>query len=197
MTDLVEQTMSYEGLVEAGRAAREQADNMQWVEGDLALQVETLPGDERPRDPETGLFIEDEAKTLKRYAEDIGMSYATLKNYRVTAAAWPSDLRRTEVSWHVHKTLSAQEDRFDLIQPGMTVREAERIVGKRRAGTSSKPGWHELLGHVGDALVAAEKAMTKTETAIGDVEPSDKFREKAERYAEWAESLAQRLRAAA
>ena len=190
-------TVTYDELVERGRAAREQADDVQWIEGDLALQVEALPGDQRPRDPATGDFIADELKALQRYAEDVGVAYRGVREYRRVAAAWPPVQRALHVPWAVHQALAAQEDRFNLIRDGMTVREAERIVGKRRAGSSSKPGWHELLGHVGDALVAAEKAMTKTETAIGDVEPSDKFREKAERYAEWAESLAQRLRAAA
>ena len=94
-------------------------------------------------------------------------------------------------------TLNAQEDRFDLIQPDMTVREAEGIVRYRRAGNSGKPGWHELLGRVGDSLIAAEKHMTKVEGVLGDDEPGAKFTAKATEYAEWAESLAQRLRAAA
>lgn len=189
----IETTVSYSELVERGREARELADGVQWVEGDLALQVEALPGDERPRDPETGLFIEDETKQLKRYADDIGITFATLKTYRLTAVAWPTTLRRAEVSWHVHKTLAAQEDRFDLIRPAMTVREAERIVTQRRAGNTGKPGWNELLGHVGDHLKHADKAMGKAEAAIADNVPNLNLRQKADRYAAWAENLAERL----
>jgi len=193
MTEIADPTMSYDGLVAAGREARQQADNMQWVEGDLALQVEALPGDERPRDPETGAFLADEKKALQRYADDVGLPYATLQNYRRTAELWPSSRRRDEAPWGVHAALNAQEDRFDLIQPGMTVRQAEKVVRHRRAATSGKPGWFELLGHVGDALKVAEKHMTKAEEAITR-EPNETLRGKATEYAGWAEALAVRLR---
>lgn len=193
MTEVAEPTMSYEGLVAAGRAAREQADNMQWVEGDLALQVEALPGDERPRDPETGAFLADEKKALKRYADDVGVRFSVLKEYRRTAEAWPSTTRVVEAPWGVHHALAAQEDRFDLIRPGMTVRQAEAVVRYRRAATSGRPGWFELVGRVGDALRAAEKHMTKAEDAITR-EPTAALAEKALQYAERADRVAERLR---
>lgn len=185
-------TMSYDALVEAGREARHQADNVQWTEGDLALQVEHLQATERPRDPETGAFIEDEAKALKRYAGDIGMGYSTLKNYRATASAWPPDRRLSGASFEAHRVLNAQEDRFDLLRPEMSVREAEDIVRKRNAASRGEPGWFELLGIVGDTLVKAGKQLAKAEDAIED--PGDDLLAKAEEYASWADDLAVRLR---
>jgi len=192
MTDLQELTMSYEGLVEAGRAAREQADNVQWVEGDLALQVEHLPSTERPRDPETGAFLADDDKVLMRYADDIDIPYRTLLKYRQTAEAWPAALR-SAAGWSSHEQLRAQPDRFDLIRPDMTAREARVIVRKRNAASRGKPGWFELLGEVGDALKKARKQLDRAEHAI-DRMPSDPLRAKADQYAEWAEELAARLR---
>lgn len=190
--------MSYEGLVEAGRAAREQADNMQWVEGDLALQVEILPPTERPRDPETGDFLADEVKALKRYAEDVGVPYSTMQRYRSTSAAWPVAARRP-APWAVHKVLAAQDDRFSLITDGMTYRQAEKLIRDRTAGSRGKPGWHELLGRVGDDLIAAEKHLSAAEVAISNPdrrsEPDDRLRAKARRYAIQASLISQRLEA--
>jgi hypothetical protein len=194
MTDVADPTMSYEGLVEAGRAAREQADSMQWVEGDLALQVEALPADERPRDPESGLFIEDEAKTLKRYAEDVDIAYPVMRDYRWVAEAWPRRSRADEVSWRTHRVLAGQPDRFDLVRPGMTVREAEKLVRDRTAGNQGKPGWLELIGQVGDDLIKAEKNLDKFDAAIAEKDPTENVRGKAGRYAAMAEELALRLR---
>lgn len=185
-------TMSYEALVEAGREARKQADDMQWVEGDLALRVEALPATERPRHPETGEFLADEIKALKRYAEDVDIPYSTLQKYRKTAEAWPPSERSRAVGWAIHYVLITQEDRFDLIQPGMTYREAQQLVRGRAAGTAGKPGWFELLGKVGDTLITAGKHLEKAEQAIEDPHPD--LRRKAEEYAQWAEDVAARLR---
>lgn len=56
-----------------------------------------------------------------------------------------------------------------------------------------KPGWHELLGEVGDTLIRADKQLTKVEAAISRT-PNKEFRAKAGRYALWASDLAARLR---
>lgn len=187
----------YDQLVRQGREAREQADNVQWIEGDLALQIEVLPPTERPRDPETGDFLADPDKALKRYADDIEVNYTTLKDYRRTAQAWPRAARRS-ASWRTHRALAALEDRFDLIDNGMTVREAEKIVRDRtpKANYGHEPGWHELLGFVGDTLLKAQEELDRFTEAVGDKDPGG-TREKAELYAEWAGDLAGRLRAVA
>lgn len=199
MTDVADPTMSYEGLVEAGRAAREQADNMQWVEGDLALQVEALEGHERPRDPGTGAWIEDEAKALKRYAEDVDIAYSTLQSYRGTAKAWPPSTRVDGVGWAVHKVLASQEDRLGLIRDGMTYREAEKLVRARTAGNAGKPGWLELMGMAADKMLAAGKDLAKVEADIeakGDAaEVTDRMVEKATRYRAIAQDLVDRFAA--
>lgn len=185
----------YEELVRAGREAREQADSVQWVEGDLALQIEALPADERPRDPETGAFIADAEKVLKRYADDIEVGYRWLREYRRTSEAWPHDQRALDVGWRTHQVLAAQEDRFTLIRSGMTTREAAKIVRDRseKANYGGEPSWHELLGQVGDDLIKAQKDLAKVEKAINR-EPNKAFRVKAGKYADWAEEVGARLR---
>jgi hypothetical protein len=186
-------TSKYDDLVRRGREARQAVDGAQWLEGELALEVEALHPYERPRD-DTGAFLADEARALRRYAEDIDVDYTTLKDYRRVAAAYPRTTRVVGVSWKAHQALAAQEDRLDLLQPGMTARQAQRVASARTAGNTGKPGWHELLGAVGDSLKAGDAAMDKVEAAVGDQVANQKFREKAARYAGWADELAERLR---
>lgn len=188
-------TMSYEALVEAGRAAAEFAEQYQWGEGDLALQVEHLDGNERPRDPETGAFLAGES-ALKRYADDIEVNYSTLKEYRRVSLAWPPAKRSARASWTVHQQLAAITDRFDHIRDGMTYREARELSRELRGLNTNAsrvgPGWFELLGEVGDTLIKAGKQLAKAEDAIE--EPGEELRGKAREYADWADDLAARLR---
>lgn len=64
----------------------------------------------------------------------------------------------------------------------------------RHGGTSGTPNWSESLGHVGDDLIHAGKAMDKFDALIGARQPSVKVKTNAARYAGWAEDLATRLR---
>jgi hypothetical protein len=194
---VADMTVTYDELVQRGREAREQADGVQWTQGDLALQVEDLAPDLRPHDPQTGAFLPWDGETpLKRYAAEIDVAYSTLKNYRATARAWPPARRRADGSFEVHRALNALEDRFALIHDGMTLVEARAIVTKRFAGTSrSAPGWLELLGGVGDALKAAEKAMNKLEGAVEGKDISNpRMLTLADEYAAWGEAVVARLR---
>jgi len=188
---------SYEGLVHAGREAQAAADDVQWTEGDLALQVEALTGNTRPRD-EQGNFIAGEG-ALKRYADDIEVNYSSLQDFRRVASAWPPPRRRGGVSWAAHRELASVTDRFDHIRDGMTVREARELSRELRGMNTSTgrvgPGWFELLGEVGDSLIKAGKQLDRAEAAIED--PGDDLRAKAEQYAGWADDLARRLRAVA
>ena len=187
---------SYEVLVEEGRRARQEADGYQWRQGDLALEVEALTAENKPRD-ESGAFVKDEKQLLKRYADDVDIPYETMKKYRQTAKAWPAGDRHPLVGWEAHRLLAAQEDRTDLIgEEGRTAAGARRLVAQRNTATHHPPGWMELIGQVGDDLIRAEKDLTKVEDAITR-QPNQKFRAKAERYADWADVLARRLRAMA
>lgn len=76
----------------------------------------------------------------------------------------------------------------------ITGREVARFL--KLGGTKAnygKPGWHELLGDVGDTLIAADKKLAKVEDALTRT-PNQNFRARAGRYASDAEALAQRLR---
>lgn len=76
----------------------------------------------------------------------------------------------------------------------ITGREVARFVkGGNGANYGGKPGWHEMLGEVGDTLIRADKQLTKVEAAISRT-PNKEFRVKAGKYALWACDLATRLR---
>lgn len=93
------QTGSWETLVEAGVKAQHEVDRAQWVLGDLALQVVTVFGDH----------------TLERYANDIGVDYANLSDYRRVARAYSIPARAGILSWRHHREVIAREDRLEWL----------------------------------------------------------------------------------
>jgi hypothetical protein len=72
----------------------------------------------------------------------------------------------------------------------VTGREVRNFLGGANYG--NKPGWHEMIGVVGDALDKASHELAKFEAAIGDDPKST--REKVATYASLAEDIAARLR---
>lgn len=108
---------SYESLVNQGRKAAK----AQWTLGDLAKRVEVAYGEGR----------------LQEYAEDIGVDYRTLLDYRTVARAYEKS-ERSELPWSVHRVLASQEDRVALVTDGaLTYRGAQALVrGRKEAGAA-------------------------------------------------------------
>jgi hypothetical protein len=103
---------SYESLVKQGR----QAAKSQWTLGDLASRVEIAYGDGK----------------LQEYAEDIGVDYRTLLDYRTVARAYEKS-ERSDLPWSVHRVLAAQEDRVKLVtDPKLTYRAAQALIRGRK-----------------------------------------------------------------
>jgi hypothetical protein len=77
--------------------------------------------------------------------------------------------------------------------------ESRPITGRDVSNTISppaaahKPGWFELLGQVGDDLIAMRRHLDKAENAITR-RPKAELRAKAAQYADWADDVAARLR---
>lgn len=82
-------------LVRQGIAARQRRDGAQWDLGDLAATVETAYG----------------AADLERYADEIGVDYDTLRDYRRVAVAFENGDRSPNLSWLHHRVLAARDDR--------------------------------------------------------------------------------------
>ncbi|MFM9608447.1 DUF6192 family protein [Streptomyces niveiscabiei] len=112
-------------------------------------------------------------ESLRRFAEEIGLSFFTVRTQRWVAAQWPAEYRRAGVSWEVHRILASAADRFELIgNPPLSERTGRRRwsgeVAKKVVGwkteevrvpvtTEEKVGAiHELAG--GDEAVAAQVA---------------------------------------
>jgi hypothetical protein len=107
MTQVEVGSREWQELVSETRTA---ASTSAWVVGDNALRVEL--------------------HHLGEFAEEVEVSYDTVKRRRWVASRWPSVNRFTETSFKVHDVLASRPDRFDLIKAGMTVKEAKAKIGQ-------------------------------------------------------------------
>ncbi|MER7772369.1 DUF6192 family protein [Kitasatospora sp. NPDC096140] len=106
----------YDELVAEGRDLVEQMGRCQFRIGDMALEIEPM------RPVGGGEHGVDEVFTvtgsLKRFAEDIGLSFHTVKTYRWTASRRPAERRQPKVAHGIHRVLGSIEDeerRFAVI----------------------------------------------------------------------------------
>jgi hypothetical protein len=127
VTDWAEKVESGRAIMAAPRLGR-------------AQRVSLGPQDEKFALGDLLSDVEDDQ--LERLARGIGhnLTAATLKSYREVAGAWPS-AQRVAASWTVHRTLKNLADRFDVIQPGMTLREAQIASGRTPADTEHPSRW--------------------------------------------------------
>jgi hypothetical protein len=79
--DNADKKIPYDDAVEKGRTIVSSMKNMQFEFGQIADQLEPKYREE----------------TLKRYAEEIGIDYGTLKSYRTTHKAWKDGRMRLYV----------------------------------------------------------------------------------------------------
>ena len=113
----------YDGLVEEGRAIADEHESSMWRLGELAGRVDTIFG----------------ASSLKKYAEDIGVEYSTLKKAKSTALVWTQEGGRPPF-WTA-AALNAVPDREKIIarKPQITQREAREMARQRRKIEPSAP----------------------------------------------------------
>jgi hypothetical protein len=88
------------------------------------------------------LICEVGDEELDELAREIGhnLTSANLRSYREVARAWPPE-KRVAASWTVHRTLKNAVNRFELIAPGMTLRQAQIATGKNPADTEHPSRW--------------------------------------------------------
>ncbi len=142
------------------------------------------------------------AAGLRALAAEIAGEPEQLKQYRKVAVAWPKGFRSPFATWSAHKAYSGPPSeavqRLAVLESlprnehGIVTKQAVRNMTK--GNTGGKPGWHELLGRVGDAITDGQKHMEKVDAEV-DREPGDPFKEKAREYAARADALAASLRA--
>ncbi len=106
---------------------------------------------------------------IDRLAETLGEEPSTFRVYREVAQKIPSE-QRVAAAWTVHRDL---RERPDLLRPGLTVRKAAELMGKRPI--DSKPAHRQTVGERADrvralladsevaAVIEAEKHLSKEE----------------------------------
>lgn len=97
----------YEQIVSESRELVEQITRCQFTLGDRALEIEPLRmhGGQQESEP---LFTVDES--LKRFADDIGVSLSAVEKWRWTASRWPAKHRREGVAFTVFRVLASIVD---------------------------------------------------------------------------------------
>jgi hypothetical protein len=117
--------ISYEDCVQRGREIVVAQSSMNWELGDLARKVVNV----YKNDFSGSLEIPE---ILEKWARDIGCdaSIGHIMNLRKVSQKWPKSRRISGVSWTVHRVLAYQDNRFDIIKPGMTKVDAEALVGR-------------------------------------------------------------------
>jgi hypothetical protein len=99
----------YEQLVADGRRLVELASRAQFTIGEHALEIEPMrPHGGAQAGPDQDLGGVD--ASLGRFADDIGLTLSTVRNYRHVAARWPAGRRVKGVSHKVHMILASIED---------------------------------------------------------------------------------------
>ncbi|MFD9849320.1 DUF6192 family protein [Streptomyces parvus] len=95
----------YEQIVAELREVVEQQTRGQFTIGDRALEIEPI----RPRGgtPDTEWTVRE---SLVHLADDIGLTFHTVKNARWVASRWPKEHRQGDVSFTIHRILGQIEN---------------------------------------------------------------------------------------
>ena len=95
-----------------------EAGNVRWLWGDLALEV--APMGQRGHD--NGAIAR-----LREYADELDVSFESLRQYRAVADAWPNGVRSPLQPWIVHQQIAGRDDREELIASPVDVRTGEKV----------------------------------------------------------------------
>ncbi|MEU9617374.1 DUF6192 family protein, partial [Streptomyces sp. NPDC048209] len=175
----------YEEIVALLREVVENQTRGQFTIGDAALEIEPMrgPGGSAPGDEMFSV-----KKSLARLAEDIGLSYASIKDTRWTASRWPKERRQPKVSFTVHRILGGiadETERFEAIlnppekKGRWTADEANRRLG-RQVEVPVTP--QEKVSAIHSLAQDEEVAATVTgdflrrPAVVAQVKPEDKVR---------------------
>lgn len=93
--------------------------NIRWQWGDLALEV-------APATHKTGPSGGADER-LRRFAQEIDVSFESLRQYRTVADKWPFGMRVPNQPWVCHQQIMAKDDREELISNPVDVRTGEAM----------------------------------------------------------------------
>lgn len=151
----------WQELVDEGRRIE---SGRNWALGDLALEVQTAYGEQ----------------TLERFADEVGVPYESLRDYRFVASRYESALRNAHLAWSVYKTFAPLDDRHDVIgsRPQWTVAAARDFVAHRKSVV------REVTEHVDRARLAIADAI-RVVTDVGlDAAKREELRPKLQQLAD-------------
>lgn len=175
----------YEQIVAELRKVVENQTRGQFTIGDYALEIEPMReagGQERGEE----LFTVKES--MFRLAEDIGLSYSTVKEARWTASRWPEEHRQAGVSFTVHKILAgitAEQERFTAIltppegKARWSADEARRRVGRQvehPITPQEKVSAIHTLARDEDVAATVTSDFLRRPAVVSQVKPEDKVR---------------------
>lgn len=163
----MESVRSWDLLVEEGRKAVIAQENINWVIGDLACEIETGYGE----------------NTLAKYAEEIGINYGTLKYCCATSKAWSQKVLRS-TNWSAHKALNAHPQREQIVgeNPNITAREASEKMREYQAAHGSEKAARkieEAARHKEEIEARKAEAAQKREAKKAEEEKAKAERERA------------------
>jgi hypothetical protein len=126
-----------------GEKSTRGVDDPKWALGDLLSEV-----------PE---------HLIPHLAKDLGRGEGELRRLRDVAIRWPSETR-VAASWSAHRDLKDVPNRYELITPGMTVRESALAAGKKPI--DAKPDERLTADQRADRAISLLGDKTVNELAI-------------------------------
>lgn len=96
----------------------------------LSRKEKAQRGPEDPKWKLGDLLLEIPEHLVDRFALLLGEEKGALHRLREVAQKWPAE-QRVCASWSAHRDLKDHPERFSLIRPGMSVREAAEAAGKK------------------------------------------------------------------
>lgn len=100
----VSHDINWDEKVQRGRALVTEINDRKWELGDLANEVA----------PASTVGVSNDG-LVQRFADEIGVSANTLREYRRVSAAWANATRVAFQTWTTHRMLAEREDRFAII----------------------------------------------------------------------------------
>src|SRR5213592_4071015 len=112
--------MSWNQIVNKGKALTKREDNLGWAWGDLAVKAV---------DEIDGHGVEYAIQKLC-YESGYEGCWKTVQVRYYTAKSWPPEKRVKGCSFKAHQVLNQNKNRFRILKPGMTAAKASDLVGK-------------------------------------------------------------------
>jgi hypothetical protein len=161
--------IDWEEAVTEGIEARKSQDKAQWKLGDLACALVTTYG----------------GRTLAKYAEEIGVEFNTLQEYRRVAGTFEKSTRVDNLTWSHHRTAAAWNNPGQWLSHAVKGKwsvetmKAEQAKAVQRAATTIEPSAAQsAVGKDSTPLststqpLSEAKGLGREDTLVGNAGPA-------------------------